>query len=104
MDMVVDTSTHVASTVPKRTVLVLGATGFIGRHVVAHLRATNGVTIVTSTREAQAENLETVFFDLQHSDVVTLGRLLERLQPTAVINCAGATSGSDQHQIGRAHV
>lgn len=93
------TPTQAGSTVTQRTVLVLGATGFIGCHVLAQLQATNGVTTVTSTRTPQAENLETVFFDLLHSDVLTLTKLLERLRPEAVINAAGATSGSDQHLI-----
>lgn len=68
-----------------RRMLLLGATGFLGRHVAA--RAT-GWEVVTASRTADAAD---VVLDPSHDGV---RELVRRLRPGAVVNCAGAVSGA----------
>ncbi|MGW2278693.1 NAD-dependent epimerase/dehydratase family protein [Streptomyces sp. NPDC001770] len=70
-------------------ILVLGFTGFLGGHVVEHLRTLPGVRVLGAGRSEDAE------FDLDLADdsVKRLAKTLEAATPDAVINCAGATGG-----------
>jgi nucleoside-diphosphate-sugar epimerase len=65
-------------------VLLLGSTGFLGRHVRERLLAAPDVEVVTATHGADTR------VDLAGPDAA---RILTELDPDVVINCAGVTSG-----------
>lgn len=66
-------------------VLVLGAHGFLGRHVArAFLEAGADVTLAPPSRE----------LDLTSAPPTLLDRLLAEADPEVLVNCAGRTSGS----------
>ncbi|MCD0451300.1 NAD(P)-dependent oxidoreductase [Actinocorallia sp. API 0066] len=70
-----------------RRALVLGATGFLGRHVAARAAVLDGWEVVTASRTPDAADLH---LDPSHEG---LRDLLRRLRPSAVVNCAGAVAG-----------
>lgn len=70
-------------------ILVLGFTGFLGGHVVEHLRTLPGVRVLGAGRSEAAE----FELDLAGDSVKRLAKTLEAAAPDAVINCAGATGG-----------
>ncbi|MFI7383928.1 NAD-dependent epimerase/dehydratase family protein [Streptomyces sp. NPDC049813] len=70
--------------------LVLGARGFLGRHVAGRLRALPGVRVLTGGRHP-ADDLRV---DLATVRPGTLAELIGRAAPDAVANCAGAVGGS----------
>ncbi|WP_328718032.1 NAD(P)-dependent oxidoreductase [Streptomyces sp. NBC_00247] len=70
-------------------ILVLGSTGFLGGHVVEHLRTLPGVRVLGAGRSEAAE----FDLDLAGDSVKRLAKTLEAAAPDAVINCAGATGG-----------
>ncbi|GAA3232592.1 NAD(P)-dependent oxidoreductase [Actinocorallia longicatena] len=69
-----------------KPLLVLGATGFIGRHVAS--RAGDREVVTTSRRPGAAD----LRLDLLDGDA--LREALRVVRPHAVINCAGAVAGS----------
>jgi nucleoside-diphosphate-sugar epimerase len=70
-------------------ILVLGATGYLGGHVVERLRARPGARVLVGGRSPGAD----VTVDLARDRPRDLARALAAAAPDAVINCAGATGG-----------
>ncbi|MGW1071939.1 NAD-dependent epimerase/dehydratase family protein [Streptomyces sp. NPDC002537] len=71
-------------------ILVLGATGFLGRHVAESLRALPGAQVLDAGRHPGAG----LPVDLADADPVRLAGTLRTAAPDAVVNCAGAVGGS----------
>ncbi|MEU1308171.1 NAD-dependent epimerase/dehydratase family protein [Streptomyces cinnamoneus] len=71
-------------------ILVLGATGFLGRHAAAHLRALPGVRVLGGGR-APGSALPV---DLATTAPDRLAAVLREAAPDAVVNCAGAVGGN----------
>jgi nucleoside-diphosphate-sugar epimerase len=74
-------------------VLLLGADGYLGSHVAAALRALPGTDVRTAGRRAAHD----VPLDLGSTQLPALMADLAALAPDAVVNCAGAVSGSALH-------
>ncbi|MBK3576906.1 NAD(P)-dependent oxidoreductase [Streptomyces sp. MBT65] len=70
-------------------ILVLGSTGFLGRHITEHLRALSGVQVLRAGRSPGAD----LRVDLTTATVPALAADLHTLAPDAVVNCAGAVGG-----------
>ncbi|OII67791.1 MULTISPECIES: NAD-dependent epimerase/dehydratase family protein [unclassified Streptomyces] len=70
-------------------VLLLGATGFIGRYVADRLLADPAVHLTALGRRDDSD----VRFDLASGSPGALTRFLDAVHPGVVINCAGATRG-----------
>lgn len=75
--------------------VLLGATGYVGRHVLQALEQAPGVARLTCLgRRAAAETgADWVPADLGADEPAVLAARLGRLQPDAIINCAGRTEG-----------
>ncbi|MEV6235639.1 NAD(P)-dependent oxidoreductase [Lentzea sp. NPDC051838] len=73
-------------------VLVIGAGGFLGAHVRrAALDA--GFDVVTAGRSPVASSPRHLRIDLGAVTASALAELIARLEPRAIVNCAGATEG-----------
>ncbi|MFI2645370.1 NAD-dependent epimerase/dehydratase family protein [Streptomyces sp. NPDC018610] len=70
-------------------ILVLGVTGYLGRHVAAHLRALPGARVSGAGRSPGAG----VRVDLGCDPPERVAELVAPVAPDAVVNCAGATGG-----------
>ncbi|WP_149547169.1 NAD-dependent epimerase/dehydratase family protein [Streptomyces marokkonensis] len=70
-------------------VLVLGRTGYLGRHVVAHLRDLPDAQVAAAGRAAGGGPR----VDLACDPPDRLAKTLAEAAPDAVVNCAGATGG-----------
>ncbi|MFF2134152.1 NAD-dependent epimerase/dehydratase family protein, partial [Streptomyces olivochromogenes] len=70
-------------------ILVLGFTGYLGGHVVEHLRALPGARVFGGGRSPGAE----LDIDLATARTDGLAKTLASAAPDAVINCAGSTDG-----------
>lgn len=70
-------------------VLLLGADGFLGRHVAERLLADPAVTLTTLGRSDDAD----VRFDLSAGSPGALARFVDAVHPGVVVNCAGAIRG-----------
>ena len=70
--------------------LLLGADGFLGRHVAERLLADPAVQLTALGRRDDAD----VRFDLASGAPGVLARFLDAVHPGVVINCAGATRGN----------
>ncbi|MET8679192.1 NAD-dependent epimerase/dehydratase family protein [Streptomyces sp. NPDC004647] len=70
-------------------VLLLGANGYLGRHVADRLLADPAVQLTALGRGDDAD----VRFDLAAGSPGALTRFLNAVHPGVVINCAGATRG-----------
>ncbi|AYN43024.1 NAD(P)-dependent oxidoreductase [Streptomyces dangxiongensis] len=70
-------------------ILVLGGTGYLGRHVAERLRALPGAHVVAAGRTASAG----FGVDLATDPPERLAKTLVTAAPDAVVNCAGATGG-----------
>jgi uncharacterized protein YbjT (DUF2867 family) len=87
-------------------VVVLGGSGFVGRHLVARLSAAGHDVVVPTRRREQAKHLillptvEAVETDVY--DKAALARLLAGA--TAVVNLVGILHESSGHTFARAHV
>jgi nucleoside-diphosphate-sugar epimerase len=82
-------------------VLVIGAAGLIGRAVLAQAGRTGTVGAVVSRASADAPDAHVL--SLSPATVDSLARLLERLEPTAIVNSSGRTSG-EPDELWRANV
>ncbi|MEU2871175.1 NAD(P)-dependent oxidoreductase [Streptomyces olivoreticuli] len=71
-------------------ILVLGATGFLGRHTAMSLRALPGAQVLDAGRGPGAA----LPVDLATADPGSLAAALRTAAPDAVVNCAGAVGGS----------
>lgn len=76
--------------------MVLGGTGFIGRQVAEACRKKldRDVIVVARTIVSHHRRVGTVELDLAGADPAQVVALLDKTRPAAIINCAGATSGS----------
>ncbi|MCS0604851.1 NAD-dependent epimerase/dehydratase family protein [Streptomyces sp. LP11] len=70
-------------------ILVLGGTGYLGRHVAARLRALPDTRILAAGRSSAAD----FRIDLAGDRPEQLAKTLAAAAPDAVVNCAGATGG-----------
>ncbi|MEU0007278.1 NAD(P)-dependent oxidoreductase [Streptomyces sp. NPDC006314] len=70
-------------------ILVLGGTGYLGRHVTERLRALPGARVLAAGRSSAAE----FRVDLATDRPERLAKTLAAAAPDAVVNCAGATGG-----------
>ncbi|MFI9308817.1 NAD-dependent epimerase/dehydratase family protein [Streptomyces triculaminicus] len=70
-------------------ILVLGATGFLGRHAADRLHALEGVRVLGGGRSPGAD----VPVDLYGADPAALAAALRDAAPDAVVNCVGAVGG-----------
>ncbi|WP_225846248.1 NAD(P)-dependent oxidoreductase [Streptomyces sp. HPF1205] len=71
-------------------VLLMGADGFLGRHVAERLLADPAVQLTALGRGDDAD----VRFDLAGGAPGVLARFLDAVHPGVVINCAGSTRGN----------
>jgi nucleoside-diphosphate-sugar epimerase len=69
-------------------ILVLGASGFIGRHLIDACRA-RGFEVIGTSRGSSRELIR-----LDPLGPNAFERVLEAIQPSAIVNCIGATAGS----------
>ncbi|MGW5021159.1 NAD-dependent epimerase/dehydratase family protein [Streptomyces cacaoi] len=76
-------------------VLLLGATGYLGRFVADRLLADPAVQLTALGRGDDAD----VRFDLSTGSPGALTRFLDAVHPGVVINCAGATRGGGRDLI-----
>jgi NDP-hexose 4-ketoreductase len=74
-------------------ILVLGASGFIGRHLM-HACQTRDLEVIGTSRVPRPE-----FLRLDPLEPTGLEELLETTQPSAIINCIGATTGSHSELV-----
>ena len=83
-------------------VLVVGAGGFIGRHVSAALETRPGLEVVALTRSESppgSAGRRTVRLDLLRSRRSTTAEILADIRPDAVVNCAGTTTGDTVQHV-----
>lgn len=73
-------------------ILVLGRTGYLGRHVVAHLRGLPDTHLPEAGRSSTGAGAG-LRVDLAADSPDRLAKTLAEAAPDAVINCAGATGG-----------
>ncbi|MBA0051448.1 NAD-dependent epimerase/dehydratase family protein [Streptomyces sp. AJS327] len=76
-------------------VLLLGASGYLGRYVADRLLADPAVQLTALGRGDEAD----VRFDLSHGSPGALTRFLDAVHPGVVVNCAGATRGGARDLI-----
>lgn len=76
-------------------VLLLGATGYLGRFVADRLLADPAVQLTALGRSDEAD----VRFDLSTGSPGALTRFLDAVHPGVVVNCAGATRGGGRELI-----
>jgi nucleoside-diphosphate-sugar epimerase len=81
------------------SVLVIGATGYLGRHVFRLLDRQTDLTVTGTSRSGSARRLG---LDLALDRPDAIGRLLGEC-PDVVVNCSGAVSGSVA-ELARANV
>jgi len=76
-----------------RRVLILGSTGFLGRHVFRRLVHDRDLTVITSGRAPLAASPWHIPLDLGVCGADAVGSMLQAVMPDVVVNCAGATNG-----------
>jgi GDP-4-dehydro-6-deoxy-D-mannose reductase len=81
-----------------RRILITGATGFVGRHLVEHLSSQNSFEIygtsLSDSKTSDKINLEKI--DLQDSGLVQV--LIEKIKPDQIYHLAAFTSPADSFQ------
>ena len=82
-------------------VLVIGAAGLIGRAVLTEARRSGAANAVVASASAAVPDAHVL--RLSEAAVDPLVRLLERLQPTAIVNASGRTAG-DADELWQANV
>jgi NDP-hexose 4-ketoreductase len=82
-------------------VLVIGAAGLIGRAVLAQAGRTGTASAVVARASADAPDAHVL--RLSPTAIDPLARLLERLEPKAIVNSSGRTSGESE-ELWRANV
>lgn len=76
-------------------VLVLGATGMLGRTIYKYLKIKNKNVFGTSRNRNNKE----LFFFYIRSGNISLDKIFKRIKPDCVINCIGALEGSDKNKL-----
>jgi uncharacterized protein YbjT (DUF2867 family) len=91
---------------PRHNVLVLGGSGFIGRHIVAQLAAANHrITVVTRRRAAARHLILLPTVDVVEADPYNLATLTQLARGmTAAINLVGIINEMGSETFARAHV
>ncbi|MCK2240522.1 MULTISPECIES: NAD-dependent epimerase/dehydratase family protein [unclassified Crossiella] len=84
-------------------VLLLGATGFIGRHVLHRLIRRGDLEVVTAARGALPSSPWHVRIDLTAEGSGAIGGLLAQTAPDVVVNCAGHLGG-DPAELAAANI
>jgi nucleoside-diphosphate-sugar epimerase len=89
------TDTRLTATRPTRIrCLLIGAAGFLGRHVRAGLAETPGVDLMISVRSAAGgAGRIGLRLDLANDGSARVARLLDDVRPDVIVNCAGTTGG-----------
>ncbi|WP_433170061.1 NAD-dependent epimerase/dehydratase family protein [Actinoallomurus sp. CA-150999] len=82
----------------KRTV-VLGGTGYVGRHVCAALTARGHDVLVVARTPGDGDGLRFAAMDVAAADPGELVELLRRERPTAVVNSAGGVWNVTEAQM-----
>jgi nucleoside-diphosphate-sugar epimerase len=77
-------------------VMVLGGSGFMGRHVTTALAERSIESLVVARR--REPNFETAI-DLAVAPQADIDQIVSRYRPTAVINCSGAVRGSAEEMM-----
>lgn len=72
--------------------LLIGASGFLGSHV-SRAAAQAGLEVVTAGRRPSGGSAEHVLLDLAEDGAARITAVLADVQPDAVVNFAGTTSG-----------
>lgn len=72
--------------------LLIGSSGFLGSHV-RRVAVQAGVEVVTAGRHSSSQPGEQVLIDLTEDSPAQIGTTLAKVQPDAVVNCMGTTSG-----------
>lgn len=83
-------------------VLLLGATGFIGQHVLNALKAdlrTKSVVGLGRKHHPSKEGQEWVRLDLTSASTTDIAKVVEQVQPDAIINCMGTLTGSLDYMV-----
>ena len=83
-------------------VLILGASGFLGRHVCQRIRAA-GHCVVTAGRAALPGSPAHQIVDLSADHPGKIAAMLSAFGPEVVVNCAGLTSG-DQDMLAAVNI
>ena len=83
-----------------RRVLLIGANGFLGRHVI---RLLEGQTELTVSGTSRAGGAGLIRLDLAADSMSVIGAVLAAARPDVVVNCAGAVSG-DPAELAAANV
>jgi nucleoside-diphosphate-sugar epimerase len=65
-------------------ILILGATGFVGKNIVEHLQFAK--SLIQTTRKAECAINGTIFFDIEDTHS---WETLKDIQPDSIINCIG---------------
>jgi nucleoside-diphosphate-sugar epimerase len=81
-----------------RRILVIGAGGFLGRHIVRRLRADRSLTVIATARHPLATPESGQVQKLDGSDPAAVHSLIADLRPDAIVNAAGRRIGSDSDQ------
>jgi dTDP-6-deoxy-L-talose 4-dehydrogenase [NAD(P)+] len=82
-----------------RPVVVLGGSGFLGRHICRALAAGAWNVLSVGRRTDTMAGIRTVRADLGHPDPSGLAALLARERPAVVVNAAGAVWGATDEQM-----
>ncbi|MER5665053.1 NAD-dependent epimerase/dehydratase family protein [Streptomyces mirabilis] len=80
-------------------VVVLGGTGFLGRHICRALTAGSWDVLCVAHRSGGPDGTRTVTLDLSGPYGDGLTALLEQERPVAVVNAAGAVWGTTDEQL-----
>jgi nucleoside-diphosphate-sugar epimerase len=82
------------------TVMVTGATGFIGTHLVARLAALDARVHAVSRRSASADSAERVhWWRCDLTDETQVRSLVREVEPDVIVHLASEVAGARDHQL-----
>jgi nucleoside-diphosphate-sugar epimerase len=85
-------------------ILITGACGFTGRHLIGHLRRQSRVPIVATDVHAEPDGLLVEYYPCDLTDQQAVDRLVARAQPHRVYHLAGLMGGAGDDEIMRVNV